>query len=42
VKTSRPGRDQEDTFVAVAVTGVSFYNVPGVTRVLVLRPASIP
>ena len=29
VKTRRPGRDQEDRFDAIAVTGVSFFNVPG-------------
>jgi hypothetical protein len=36
--TAKPGRDQEDTFVAIAVAGVSFYNVPGVTPGT--RPAS--
>jgi hypothetical protein len=30
VKTVLPGPDREDTFVAMAVTGVAFYNVPGV------------
>ena len=38
VKTVRPGPDQEDTFVAIAVTGVTFYNLPGVTPGT--RPAS--
>ena len=31
VRTARPGRDREDELVAIAVTGVTFYNVPGVT-----------
>jgi hypothetical protein len=31
VTTSRPGPDQNDEFVAVAVSGVAFYNLPGVT-----------
>ena len=31
VKTSQPGRDRDDRFDAVAVTGVTFFNVPGVS-----------
>jgi hypothetical protein len=31
VKTVRPGPDQQDRFVAMAVSGVTFYNIPGVT-----------
>jgi hypothetical protein len=31
VKTARQGRDVEDQFVATSVSGVTFYNVPGVT-----------
>jgi hypothetical protein len=30
-KTSGRGRDQEDRFDAIAVTGVTFFNVPGVS-----------
>ena len=29
--TARPGPDQVDTFVAVAISGVTFFNVPGVS-----------
>jgi HYR domain len=36
--TARPGPDQVDQFVAIAVTGVTFYNVPGVAPGT--RPAS--
>jgi hypothetical protein len=36
--TARPGPDQIDNFVAIAVTGVSFFNLPGVTPGS--RPAS--
>lgn len=31
VKTRRPGRDLEDRFDAIAVTGVTFFNIPGVS-----------
>ena len=38
VTTARPGPDQQDEFVAIAITGVTFYNLPGVTPGS--RPAS--
>jgi beta-lactamase superfamily II metal-dependent hydrolase/predicted extracellular nuclease len=31
VTTLRPGPDQQDAFVALAVSGVTFYNLPGVS-----------
>jgi hypothetical protein len=31
VRTSRPGRDQEDRFDSVHMTAVTFFNVPGVS-----------
>ena len=31
ITTRRPGRDQEDRFDAITVTGVTFFNVPGIS-----------